>query len=238
MLAEFDAPLTKSALAAQIDGKEVDLSTKVVQDSQLQILTFESPQGKRIYWHSTAHILAQAVKDLFPEVKLGIGPSIDEGFYYDFERETPFTPDDLEKIQIRMREIVKSNYPFKRKELSKAEAIDLFQTKKEKYKVELISEVEDEQVVVYQNDDFTDLCKGPHVPSTGKIEALRLTSVAGAYWRGSEKNPMLQRIYGISFPAQEELDEYLERLEEIKKRDHRKLAKELELISFFDEVGP
>jgi len=238
MLAEFDAPLTKSALAAQIDGKEVDLSTKVVQDSQLQILTFESPQGKRIYWHSTAHILAQAVKDLFPEVKLGIGPSIDEGFYYDFERETPFTPDDLEKIQIRMREIVKSNYPFKRKELSKAEAIDLFQTKKEKYKVELISEVEDEQVVVYQNDDFTDLCKGPHVPSTGKIEALRLTSVAGAYWRGSEKNPMLQRIYGISFPAQEELDEYLERLEEIKKRDHRKLAKELELISFYDEVGP
>lgn len=237
-LQKFDPALAQNALAAQIDGKEVDLSAKIGQDSQLRILTFESIQGKRIYWHSTAHILAQAVKELFSDVKLGIGPSIDEGFYYDFEKEAPFTPDDLEKIEERMREIVKKDYPFQRKEFSKAEAIALFQNEKEEYKVELVSELEDELVSCYQNNDFTDLCRGPHVPSTGRIKVFKLTGVAGAYWRGSEKNPMLQRIYGISFPTKKELDEYLERLEEIKKRDHRKLARELELIAFYDEVGP
>lgn len=237
-LQKFDPVLAQNALAAQIDGKEVDLSAKIAQDSQLRILTFESIQGRRIYWHSTAHILAQAVKELFPDVKLGIGPSIDEGFYYDFEKEGPFTPDDLAKIEQRMREIVKKDYPFQRKEFSKAEAIALFQKEKEKYKVELVSELEDELVSCYQDNDFIDLCRGPHVPSTGRIKVFKLTSVAGAYWRGSEKNPMLQRIYGISFPTEKELDEYLERLEEIKKRDHRKLARELELIAFYDEVGP
>jgi threonyl-tRNA synthetase len=237
-LQKFDPVLAQNALAAQIDGKEVDLAAKIAQDSQLGILTFESIQGKRIYWHSTAHILAQAVKELFPDVKLGIGPSIDEGFYYDFEKEAPFTPDDLAKIEQKMREIVKKDYPFRRKEFSKAEAIALFQNEKEKYKVELVSELEDELVSCYQNNDFTDLCRGPHVPSTGRIKVFKLTGVAGAYWRGSEKNPMLQRIYGISFPTEKELDEYLERLEEIKKRDHRKLARELELIAFYDEVGP
>lgn len=237
-LQKFDPALTQNALAAQIDGKEVDLSATIGQDSQLRILTFESIQGKRIYWHSTAHILAQAVKELFPDVKLGIGPSIDEGFYYDFEKEAPFTPDDLEKIEERMREIVKKDYPFQRKEFSKTEAIALFQNEKENYKVELVSELEDELVSCYQNNNFTDLCRGPHVPSTGRIKVFKLTGVAGAYWRGSEKNRMLQRIYGISFPTKKELDEYLERLEEIKKRDHRKLARELELIAFYDEVGP
>jgi len=237
-LQKFDPVLARNALAAQIDGKEVDLSARIAQDSQLRILTFDSVQGKRIYWHSTAHILAQAVKELFPDVKLGIGPSIDEGFYYDFEKEAPFTPDDLAKIEQRMREIVKKDYPFQRKEFSKAEAIALFQNEKEKYKVELVSELEDELVSCYRNNDFTDLCRGPHVPSTGRIKVFKLTGVAGAYWRGSEKNPMLQRIYGISFPTEKELNEYLERLEEIKKRDHRKLARELELIAFYDEVGP
>jgi threonyl-tRNA synthetase len=238
LLEEVDSDLARNALAAKINGKEVDLSAKIEKDSDLQILTFESSEGERIYWHSTSHILAQAVKELFPEVKLGIGPSIDEGFYYDFDRETPFTPGDLEKIQERMTEIVEKDYPFQRKELPRDEAIDLFQNKKEKYKLELIAELEDEFVTLYQNKDFVDLCRGPHVPSTGRIRVFRLTGVAGAYWRGSEKNPMLQRIYGISFPTQKELDEYLEKLEEIKKRDHRKLAKELDLISFYEEAGP
>lgn len=238
LLQELKSDLAQNALAAKINGKEVDLSVRVEKDSDLQILTFESPEGQKIYWHSTAHILAQAVKELFPEVKLGMGPPIDEGFYYDFEKDTPFTPDDLGKIEEKMRGIIKKDSLFQRKELSKAEAIDLFQKKNEKYKVELITELEDEFVTLYQNNDFIDLCKGPHVPSTGEIKAYKLTRVAGAYWKGSEKNPMLQRIYGISFPTQKSLDEYLEKLEEIKKRDHRKLAKELELISFYEEAGP
>jgi threonyl-tRNA synthetase len=238
LLQELESDLVRNALAAKVNGKEVDISAKIDEDSNLQILTFDSPEGQKIYWHSTSHILAQAVKELFSEVKLGIGPSIEEGFYYDFEKDTPFTPDDLCEIEKRMKEIVRKDYPFERKELSKKEAIDLFQNKNEKYKVELIGEIEDEFVTLYQNNDFVDLCRGPHVPSTGKIKAFKLTGVAGAYWKGSEKNPMLQRIYGISFPNQKELDEYLEKLEEIKKRDHRKLAKELELISFYEEAGP
>lgn len=238
VLKDFEAEKVHNTLAAKINGKEVDLSTKIEEDSQVELLTFDSPDGKKIYWHSTSHVLAQAVKELFPEVKLGIGPSIEEGFYYDFEKDKPFTPDDLKKIEVKMKEIIKKDYPFQRRELAKVEAIDLFQGKKEFYKVELINEIDEDRVTLYANDDFIDLCRGPHVPSTGKIKAFKLTSVAGAYWKGSEKNPMLQRIYGISFPAQKELDEYLKKLEEIKKRDHRRLAKELDLISFYEEAGP
>ena len=238
LLKDLEPEMARKALAAKINGKEVDLSTKIEEDSQVELLTFDSPDGKKIYWHSTSHVLAQAVKELFPEVKLGIGPSIEEGFYYDFEKDTPFTPDDLEKIEVKMKEIIKKDHSFQSKELAKAEAINLFRGKKEFYKVELINEIEEDQVTLYSNDDFIDLCRGPHVPSTGKIKAFKLTGVAGAYWKGSEKNPMLQRIYGISFPAQKELDEYLIKLEEIKKRDHRKLVKELDLISFYEEAGP
>ncbi|MGB2696723.1 MAG: TGS domain-containing protein, partial [Candidatus Zixiibacteriota bacterium] len=209
MLKDLESEMMQKALAAKINGKEADLSAKIEEDSQVEILTFDSPDGERIYWHSTSHVLAQAVKELFPDVKLGIGPSIEEGFYYDFEKDNPFTPDDLAKIEEKMREIIKKDYPFQREELSKSEAIDLFQGKKENYKIELIKEIEEDKVTLYQNNDFIDLCRGPHVPSTGKIKAFKLTSVAGAYWKGSEKNPMLQRIYGISFPTQKELDEYL-----------------------------
>ncbi len=238
LLMDLKSEVAHRALAVKINRKELDLSAKIEEDSEVEILTFDSPDGEKIYWHSTSHILAQAVKELFPEVKLGIGPSIEEGFYYDFEKETPFTPDDLVKIEEKMRDIIKRDYPFQRKELSKTEAVDLFKSKRENYKVELINEIEEDQVTLYQNNDFIDLCRGPHIPSTGKIKAFKLTSLAGAYWRGSEKNPMLQRIYGISFPTKKELDEYLIKLEEIKRRDHRRLAKELDLISFYEEAGP
>ena len=238
LLRDLKSEVAQKALAVKVNGKELDLSAKIEEDSQVEILTFDSLDGEKIYWHSTSHILAQAVKELFPEVKLGIGPSIEEGFYYDFERETPFTPDDLVKIEEKMRDIIKGDCPFQRKELSKAKAVDLFKSKKENYKLELINEIQEDQVTLYQNNDFIDLCRGPHIPSTGKIKAFKLTGLAGAYWRGSEKNPMLQRIYGISFPDQKKLDEYLIRLEEIKRRDHRKLARELDLISFYEEAGP
>jgi threonyl-tRNA synthetase len=238
ILKDIDTELAENALAAKMNGQMVDLSKNINEDSEIEILSFDSEAGKKVFWHSTSHVMAQAVQNLFPEIKLAIGPSIEEGFYYDFDKKEPFTLDDLEKIEKRMQEIVKENYPFVRKEIPKLEAIKFFKEKGEKYKVEIISELEDEKVVLYQHDDFVDLCKGPHVPFTGVIKNFKLTSIAGAYWKGSEKNPMLQRIYGISFPSKEQLDEYLKRMEEIKKRDHRTLGRELELFSILDEVGP
>jgi threonyl-tRNA synthetase len=238
ILKDIDSGLAENALVAQVNGEIVDLSKNVEEDSEIQILTFDSEAGKKVFWHSTSHVMAQAVQNLFPEAKLAIGPSIDEGFYYDFDKKEPFTPDDLEKIENGMLQIVKENRPFVRKEISKSEALKFFEGKGEKYKVEILSELEDQKVVLYQHDDFVDLCKGPHVPFTGVIKNFKLTSIAGAYWKGSEKNPMLQRIYGISFPTKQELDEYLKRMEEIKRRDHRILGKELELFSILDEVGP
>jgi len=238
ILKDFDLRLGENALAAKMNGETVDLSKSVDKDSEIQILTFDSQEGRKIFWHSTSHIMAQAVQNLFPEVKLAIGPSIEEGFYYDFDKKEPFTPDDLEKIEKEMLKIVKGNYAFVRKEVPNSDAIKFFEEKGEKYKVELLSELEDEKVILYQHDNFVDLCKGPHVSFTGMIKNFKLTSIAGAYWKGSEKNPMLQRIYGISFPSKEELDEYLKRMEEIKRRDHRILGRELELFSISDEVGP
>jgi threonyl-tRNA synthetase len=238
ILKDIDSGLAENALVARMNGEIVDLSKKINEDSEIEILSFDSEAGKKVFWHSTSHVMAQAVQNLFPEVKLAIGPSIEEGFYYDFDKKEPFTPDDLEKIEKRMQEIVKENQPFVRKEIPKSEAIRFFKEKGEKYKVEIISELKDENVVLYQHDDFVDLCKGPHLPFTGVIKNFKLTSIAGAYWKGSEKNPMLQRIYGISFPSKEELDEYLQRMEEIKRRDHRTLGRELELFSILDEVGP
>lgn len=186
--------------------------------------------------HSAAHVLAQAVKNLYPDVKLGIGPAIEDGFYYDFDRKEGFTPEDLEKIEAKMAEIVAADIPIVRRDVTREEARSIFAD--EPYKLELIEDLpEDETITVYTQNSFTDLCRGPHVGSTGQIGAFKLLSVAGAYWRGSEKNPMLQRIYGTAFPTKEELDDYLERIEEAKRRDHRKLGKELELFSFHEE-GP
>ena len=228
----------KTALAASLNGRMVDLSEIVREDSDVKIITFDSEEGKKVYWHSTSHIMAQAVQDLFPGVKLDIGPSIEDGFYYDFDAPKPFEPEDLTKIERRMEEIIKENHPFTRKEVSKSEAVEFFKQRGESYKVARLSEMEEDKVSLYKHDNFVDLCRGPHIPSTGVIKAFKLLTVAGAYWKGSEKNPMLQRIYGISFHSKEELDQYLKRLEEMKKRDHRVLGKELELFSISEEVGP
>ena len=196
---------------------------------------FMAENELEILRHSTAHIMAQAVKELYPETKITIGPSIKDGFYYDFDRDTPFTVEDLEKIEKKMNEIIKSNLSFERTEVSKDEARKIF--KDESYKIELINEIPDEKVSIYKQGNFIDLCRGPHLQSTGKVKSFKLLSVAGSYWRGNEKNKMLQRIYGTSFFTKDELEKYLHKLEEAKKRDHRKLGKELDLFSMDDEVG-
>ncbi|SHK10918.1 threonyl-tRNA synthetase [Anaerobranca californiensis DSM 14826] len=229
--------LAKEALAGRVNGKLVDLNFKLENDSTLDIITFDSPEGEDIYRHSSAHIMAQAVSELFPGVKLAIGPSIKDGFYYDFMVDKPFTPDDLEKIEEKMQEIIKRDLPFKRHVISRDEAIKFFKEIGQDFKVELIEGLStDEEISYYQQGEFVDLCSGPHIPSTGKLKAFKLLNVAGAYWRGDEKNPTLQRIYGTSFPKKSMLDEYLYRLEEAKKRDHRKLGKELDLFSFSEEA--
>ena len=231
--------LAEAALAAEIDGKMCDIGTIIDHDSELVIHTFKTPQGQELYWHSTAHLMAQAVKQLWPEVKVTIGPAIEQGFYYDFDRDEPFTEDDLAKIEERMKELSAQDLHYSRRELSKAEAIGIFDKMNESYKIEIISEIPDDQVIsTYTQGDFIDLCRGPHIPSTGKIKAIKLLKSSGAYWRGDEKNKMLKRIYGISFPSNKELKEYLAFLEEAAKRDHRKLGKDLDLFSINDEVGP
>ena len=230
--------LAKEALIAKVDGKAKDLSVKVDEDCNVEILTFEDEEARKAFWHSTSHVMAQAVKRLFPETKLAIGPAIDEGFYYDFDRDESFTPSDLEKIENEMAKIVAENYPFCRIDVTKEEALSEFKKMGEPYKVELIEALpEDAPISFYQQGEFKDLCAGPHIPSTGKIKAFKLTSLAGAYWRGDERNKMLQRIYGISFPKKSMLDEYLKRIEEAKKRDHRKLGRELDIFSLHEE-GP
>jgi threonyl-tRNA synthetase len=224
-------------IAAVVNGMPVDLSTPVADDVKLEYIYPDSPRGEDIIRHSTSHIMAQAVQELYPGAKVTIGPSIEKGFYYDFDYERPFTPEDLEKIEKRMREIIAENRPITRSVLSRDDALTLYKEKGEPYKVEIISEIEDDHISVYSQGSFTDLCRGPHLPSTGLVRAFKLTSVAGAYWRGNEKNRMLQRIYGTSFATEEKLDNYLRFLDEAKKRDHRKLGKELELFSIHDEVG-
>lgn len=230
--------LAKNALAARFNNIVTDLQKRVNEDGTLEILTFDDPEGKNAFRHTTSHILAQAVQRLFPGTKLGIGPAIADGFYYDFDSEHVFTPDDLQKIEQEMEKIIKEDYCLERKELSREEAIKYFTGTGEKYKVELIEDLPpDVTISLYQQGDFVDLCAGPHVPSTGRVKALKLMNLAGAYWRGSEKNKMLQRIYGTSFSKKTELDEYLNRLEEAKRRDHRKLGQELKLFALMDE-GP
>jgi threonyl-tRNA synthetase len=230
--------LSDDVIASMINGKPTDLATQLEADVTIAPITFAMPEGKEVYRHSSAHVMAQAVKDLFPTAKLTIGPPIDEGFYYDFEYERAFTPEDLEKIEARIQEIIKADRPFVRSEMSRQDAIEFFQRRGEDYKCEMISGFPDDTVSVYDQGGLIDLCRGPHVPSTGRIHAIKLLTSAGAYWRGDERNPMLQRIYGTSFPTKKELDDYLQKLEEIKKRDHRKLGKELELISVNEEIGP
>lgn len=215
-----------STITGQLDASAV-----------IEPVTLDSAEGKEIYRHSASHIMAHAVKDLFPEVKLAIGPAIEDGFYYDFDRETPFSAEDLEKIEKRMQEIIKKSSPFIRKAMSKADAAMFFKEKGEDYKNELINDIADEEVTLYDEDGFVDLCRGPHLARTGKVKAFKLLSVAGAYWRGDEKNKMLQRIYGTACATKDELKAYLEFLEEIKKRDHRKLGRELDLFSMNDEIG-
>lgn len=226
-------------LVARLDGELKDLNAIVDLDRTegLQLFTFEDLEGKQAYWHSTSHIMAQAVQDLFPDAKLGIGPAIEEGFYYDFDKKEPFTLDDLDKIERKMKEIIKEDLPFQREELPKDQALKLFEERKEKYKLELISELDGDKISIYRQGNFVDLCRGPHLFSSGRIKAFKLLQVAGAYWRGDEKNPMLQRIYGISFPRQAELDAFLNRLEEAKRRDHRKLGRELDLFDTYEEAG-
>jgi threonyl-tRNA synthetase len=231
--------LGKQALAAKIDGELRDLSAPLETNGPVEILTFESEEGQDIYHHSSAHLMAQAVQELFPEAKLAIGPAVDGGCYYDFDIDTPFTPEDLEAIEARMTELIRADLPYVRKEWSREEAIEFFRQKHEIYKLQILEDIpEGERVTTYQQGDFIDLCRGPHVPSTGKIKAVKLQTIAGAYWKGDEKNKMLQRIYGTSFPSQKQLREHLQRLEEAKRRDHRKLGKELELFGMYQEAGP
>jgi threonyl-tRNA synthetase len=235
---DLSKKLSKEALVAKLNGTIVDLSYKINQDCNLELFTFEDEEGRRAFWHSTSHVMAQAVKRLFPDAKLTIGPSIEEGFYYDFDRDESFTPQDLEKIEKEMEKIVSEDYAFLRMDIAREEAIKKLREMDEPYKVELVQDLpEDADISFYQQGEFVDLCAGPHIPSTGKIKAFKLTSLAGAYWRGDEHNKMLQRIYGISFPKKSMLDEYITRIEEAKKRDHRKLGRELGIFSMHEE-GP
>jgi len=230
--------LARNSLVAKLNNQIVDLTTPVNADADLELLTFDFPEGQNAYRHTTSHILAQAVLRLFPGTKLAIGPAITDGFYYDFDTEHTFTPDDLEKIEAEMAKIIKEDLSLERKEVSREEALQLFKEKGETYKVELIEDLpEDAQISLYSQGEFIDLCAGPHLLSTGKVKSVKLMSLAGAYWRGCEKNKMLQRIYGTAFPKKSALDEHLNRLEEAKKRDHRKLGQELKLFTVMDE-GP
>lgn len=235
---EISTGLARVALGAQIDGEKCDLSTPLTKDCTLNILTFADKDGRWIFRHTASHILAQAVKHLYPQAKLAIGPAIEDGFYYDFDIEEAFTSDDLKKIEGEMKKIVKAGIPLVRKEISREKAIKLFQEKEEPYKVELIEDLpEDALITLYEQGDFVDLCAGPHLFDTSKIKAFKLTSCTGAYWRGDSNRKMLKRIYGTAFQKKTELDEHLEALEEAKKRDHNKLGRELELFTTVDVIG-
>jgi threonyl-tRNA synthetase len=226
--------LAKAALAAKVNGSAVDLSAQLKEGDYVEILTFDSKEGKSVFWHSSSHILAQAVQELFPDARLAIGPAIEAGFYYDFDVETPFGPDELAKIEKQCKDIILRKLPVKRLETSKEEAREYFAAKGEAYKIELLDDIEGKPSL-YRQGEWQDLCRGPHIPNTGYVKALKVLSVAGAYWRGDEHKKMLQRIYAISFPKQSMLDEHMCMLEEAQKRDHRKLGKQLELFSFHIE---
>ncbi|MEZ4720714.1 MAG: threonine--tRNA ligase [Flavobacteriales bacterium] len=231
--------LARNVLSAKVNGSVWDANRPINEDATLSLLTWSDEDGKSTMWHSSAHLMAEALEFLYPGIKLAIGPPIENGFYYDIDfGPHEFSEADLPKVEKKMIELAREKNGYVRQEISKADAIKYFTEKQDQYKLELISELNDGEITFYTQGNFTDLCRGPHIPHTGYIKAVKLLSVAGAYWRGSEKNPMLTRIYGITFPKQSELDDYLQLLEEAKKRDHRKLGKELELFAFDDDVGP
>jgi threonyl-tRNA synthetase len=229
--------LAKEVVAVEVDGRMVDLKTPLYGTVNLRLVKPEEPEGLEVLRHSTAHVMAQAVRRLFPEVKLAIGPAIENGFYYDFDLFEPLKPEDLTAIEAEMARIISADLPFERLEMSKAAALEFFAQAGERYKVELVAGLTDGTISFYRQGDFTDLCRGPHLPGTGRIKAFKLMSIAGAYWRGDSNREMLQRIYGVAFAAKKELDDYLFKLEEAKKRDHRKLGRDLDLFMILDE-GP
>lgn len=230
--------LARNVLAAKVNGEVWDAFRPIESDANLQLLTWNDEEGKETMWHSSAHLLAEALEELYPGIKFGIGPPIENGFYYDVDAgDRVITSEDLPKVEKKMQELARQKNEYSRKEVSKADAINYFQEKGDQYKLELIEELEDGSITFYKQGNFTDLCRGPHIPNTGFIKAIKLLNVAGAYWRGNENNKQLTRIYGITFPKQKELTEYLELLEEAKKRDHRKLGKELGLFTFSQRVG-
>ncbi len=235
LLAGFDV---EEVLAADYNGNTVDLPHQLFDSGNITPLGFDSPRGREAYRHTASHIMAQAVKRLFPEAKLAIGPAIEDGFYYDFEIPEKLTPEDLPHIEEEMRRIISEDLPIERREMSRRDAIKYFENKSERFKVELLEEIDDETVTVYSQGEFSDLCRGPHLSTTGRVKAFKLLTLAGAYWRGDESREMLQRIYGTAFDSQEELDEYLEARNEAIRRDHRRLGVELELFSIRDEIGP
>lgn len=231
--------LARNVLAAKVDKEVWDANRPIHQDVALQLLTWKDKEGQQTYWHSSAHLMAEALEALFPGVKLAIGPPVDHGFYYDVDfGDTHFSSEAFAALEKKMLELAKNNSPFVRKEVSKSDAIAYFTEKGDPYKLELLQDLQDGSITFYEQGNFTDLCRGPHIPHTGHIKAVKLLNTAGAYWRGNEKNKQLTRIYGVTFPKKSELDEHLERMEEAKKRDHRKLGKELEIYTFDDDVGP
>ncbi len=230
--------LARNVLAAKVNGEVWDLSREITADAAVQLLTWNDKDGKSTFWHSSAHLLAEALESLYPGVKFGIGPAIEQGFYYDVDfGEMDFNGDKLQEIEEKMLELAREKNEYLRESVSKQNALDYFKEKGDEYKIELIEDLDDGTITFYRQGNFTDLCRGPHIPNTGFIKAIKLTNVAGAYWRGDEKNKQLTRIYGITFPKQKELKEYLHLVEEAKKRDHRKLGKELELFAFSEKVG-
>ena len=230
--------LARVALGAVVNGETLGMVDVVDEDCEFKVLKFDDKEGKKIFWHTTSHVMAYAIQNLFEDAKFAIGPSIDNGFYYDIDTDHRFVPEDFEKIEAEMKKIIKEGYDVERIELSRQEALDLFKEKDQSYKIELIEDLpEDEKITIYKIGDFVDLCRGPHIENVKKIKAFKLLSIAGAYWRGDENNKMLQRIYGVSFEKKKQLDEYLDRLAEAEKRDHRKLGRELDLFSIHEE-GP
>ncbi|SHG97189.1 threonyl-tRNA synthetase [Anaerosphaera aminiphila DSM 21120] len=229
--------LARVALGAVVNGETLGMKDEVTEDAEFKVVKFEDKEGKQIFWHTTSHVMAYAIQNLFDNVKFAIGPSIDNGFYYDVDLEHRFIPEDLEKIEAEMKKIIKEGYEVEKISMTKKEATEFFKEKNQDYKLELIEGLEDEEVGIYKIGDFYDLCKGPHLENIKSIKAIKLLSIAGAYWRGDENNKMLQRIYGISFEKKKQLDEYIERMEEAEKRDHRKLGRELDLFSMHEE-GP
>ncbi|PTX20042.1 threonyl-tRNA synthetase [Pontibacter mucosus] len=230
--------LARNVLAAKVNGAVWDATRPISEDATVQLLTWNDDEGKNTFWHSSAHLLAEALEDMYPDVKFGIGPPVENGFYYDVDLgEHHLSPEDITRLEQKMLELARQKNEYKRSEVSKADAIEYFTKKGDEYKLDLIKDLEDGSITFYEQGNFVDLCRGPHIPNTGFIKAAKVMNIAGAYWRGDEKNKQLTRIYGVTFPKQKELTEYLERLEEAKKRDHRKLGKELELFAFSEKVG-